>query len=186
MVEFNSGLQAEFRAEQAALDEEARQEKLAADSDAMQEQLAIQMQVASQMESAMSSAFYNSLMNGQSLWDGLVEGFANMLAQMAAQMAARAAIFGLFDMFTGGAFGAATGGLSNYVFRAGGGPYEAGDNLITQERRAEAIIPRGPGRVAPTAKGGDTINIIVQNPAQAYSTARQLRKDQRSRNTGIN
>lgn len=146
----------------------------------------LQMSYATQMEGVMSSAFYNSLMNGQSLWDGLAEGFANMLAQMAAQMAARAAIFGLFDMFTGGAFGAAAGGLSNYVFRAGGGPYEAGDNLVTQERRAEAIIPRGPGRVAPTAKSGDTINIIVQNPAQAYSTARQLRKDKRSRNTGIN
>jgi len=146
----------------------------------------LQMSYATQMEGVMSSAFYNSLMNGQSLWDGLAEGFANMLAQMAAQMAARAAIFGLFDMFTGGTFGVAAGGLSNYVFRAGGGPYEAGDSLVTQERRPEAIIPRGPGRVAPTAKGGDTINIIVQNPAQAYSTARQLRKDQRSRNTGIN
>ncbi len=146
----------------------------------------IQMSYATQMEGVMSSAFSNSLMNGQSLWDGLAEGFANMLSQMAAQMAARAAIFGLFDMFTGGAFGVAAGGLSNYVFRAGGGPYEAGDNLVTQERRPEAIIPRGPGRVAPTSKGGDTINIIVQNPAQAYSTARQLRKDKRSRNTGIN
>lgn len=146
----------------------------------------LQMSYATQMEGVMSSAFYNSLMSGQSLWDGLAEGFTNMLAQMAAQMAARAAIFGLFDMFTGGTFGVAAGGLSNYVFRAGGGPYEAGDSLVTQERRPEAIIPRGPGRVAPTAKGGDTINIIVQNPAQAYSTARQLRKDQRSRNTGIN
>lgn len=185
MLEFSAGMQSEFRTEQAALDEEARQEKLAADTAALDAQFARQMQFAGQMESVMSSAFYNTLRNGDNLWDGLAEGFGNMLAQMAAQMAARAAIFTLFNALTGGSFGLAAGGLSSFVFRAGGGPYEAGDNLVTQERRAEAIIPRSPGRVAPTAKGGDTITIVVQNPTQAVSVRRQLTKDDRRRNTGL-
>lgn len=145
----------------------------------------LQMSYANQMEGVLSSAFYNSMVNGENLWKGLGEGFANMLAQMAAQMAARAAIFGLFNAFTGGGFGLAAGGFSSFVFRAGGGPYGQGDGLITQERRAEAIIPRGPGRVAPTSKGGDTITIVVQNPTQAVSVRRQLTKDDRRRNTGI-
>jgi len=185
MLEFNAGMQSEFRAEQAALDEEARQEKLAADTAALDAQFARQMQFAGQMESVMSNAFYNTLRNGDDLWDGLTEGFGNMLAQMAAQMAARAAIFTLFNALTGGSFGLAAGGLSSFVFRAGGGPYESGSNLVTNERRPEAIIPRGPGRVAPTAQGGDTITIVVQNPTQAVSVRRQLTKDDRRRNTGL-
>ena len=204
IVQARFNLQKEFEAQSLAAEEERSKEgirlnalELKTKSDAQKRfedeknaaaEAAFQRQMnyANQLEGVLSSSFASALRDGTNLWSSLGEGFKNMLIEMAAQMAARAAIFGLFDMFTGGAFGAATGGLSNYVFRAGGGPYEAGDNLITQERRAEAIIPRGPGRVAPTAKGGDTINIIVQNPAQAYSTARQLRKDQRSRNTGIN
>ena len=151
----------------------------------MDAQFARQMQFAGQMESVMSNAFYNTLRNGDNLWDGLAEGFGNMLAQMAAQMAARAAIFTLFNALTGGSFGLAAGGLSSFVFRAGGGPYESGSNLVTNERRPEAIIPRSPGRVAPTSKGGDTITIVVQNPTQAVSVRRQLTKDDRRRNTGI-
>jgi len=151
----------------------------------MDAQFARQMQFAGQMESVMSNAFYNTLRNGDNLWDGLAEGFGNMLAQMAAQMAARAAIFTLFNALTGGSFGLAAGGLSSFVFRAGGGPYESGSNLVTNERRPEAIIPRGPGRVAPTAQGGDTITIVVQNPTQAVSVRRQLTKDDRRRNTGL-
>lgn len=151
----------------------------------MDAQFAMQMQFAGQMESVMANAFYNTMKNGDNLWEGLAEGFENMLMQMAAQMAARAAIFGLFNLFSGGVFGTAAGGLSKFVFRAGGGPYDAGSNLVTQERRPEAIIPRGPGRVAPTAQSGDTITIVVQNPTQAASVRRQLSKDDRRRNTGI-
>lgn len=185
LLEFNAGMQAEFRADQAALDEEARQAKLAADTAALDAQFAAQMQFAGQLESVMAGAFYNTLRNGDNLWEGLADGFANMLAQMAAQMAARAAIFTLFNVLSGGSFGLAAGGLSSFVFRAGGGPYESGSNLVTNERRPEAIIPRGPGRVAPTSKGGDTITIVVQNPTQAASVRRQLTKSDRRRDTGI-
>lgn len=168
-------LRAKFEEEQTA------KAKVEADK-----QLAFQMGIANQMEGVFSSAFYNTLKNGDNLWDGLLEGFENMLIQMAAQMAARAVVFGILNSISGGVFGKAVGGLTDYVFRAGGGPYDAGTPMVTQERRAEAIIPRSAGRVAPTAKGGDTYNIVVQNPIQAQSTARALRRDKRTRNTGIN
>lgn len=185
LVEFNSGLQAEFRADQAEQDAAARETYLQEEQAALDERFALQMNYANQLEGVLSSSFASALRDGTNLWSSLGEGFKNMLIEMAAQMAARAAIFGLFNLVSGGGFGLAAGGLSKYVFRAGGGPYEAGDNLVTQERRAEAIIPRSPGRVAPTAKGGDTITIVVQNPTQAVSVRRQLTKDDRRRNTGI-
>lgn len=185
LLEFNAVLNAEFRAEQAQLDAEALALQTEAEKAALDARFAMQMQFAGQMESVMASAFYNTLRNGDNLWEGLADGFANMLAQMAAQMAARAAIFTLFNVLSGGSFGIAAGGLSSFVFRAGGGPYESGSNLVTNERRPEAIIPRGPGRVAPTSKGGDTITIVVQNPTQAASVRRQLTKSDRRRDTGI-
>ena len=185
LVEFNSGLQAEFRADQAEQDAAARETYLQEEQAALDERFALQMNYANQLEGVLSSSFASALRDGTNLWSSLGEGFKNMLIEMAAQMAARAAIFGLFNLVSGGGFGLAAGGLSKYVFRAGGGPYEAGDNLVTQERRAEAIIPRSPGRVAPTAKGGDTITIVVQNPTQAVSVRRQLTKDDRRRNTGL-
>lgn len=185
LTEFKSGLAADFRAEQEQLDSEALALESETEKAALDARFAMQMSYANQMEGVLSSAFYNSMVNGENLWNSLGEGFANMLAQMAAQMAARAAIFGLFNAFTGGGFGLAAGGFSSFVFRAGGGPYSQGDRLITQERRAEAIIPRGPGRVAPTSKGGDTITIVVQNPTQAVSVRRQLTKSDRRRDTGI-
>lgn len=172
-------------AAKASLRDKYEAEQTAKKKAALDAQFAMQMQFAGQMESVMSNAFYNTLRNGDNLWEGLAEGFSNMLAQMAAQMAARAAIFGLFNLFTGGTFGASAGGLSSFVFRAGGGPYESGSNLVTNERRPEAIIPRGPGRVAPTSHGGDTITIVVQNPTQAVSVRRQLTKSDRRRDTGI-
>lgn len=196
-------LQAEFEAQSLAAEEERGKEgirlnalELKTKSDAQKRfedeknaaaEAAFQRQMnyANQLEGVLSSSFASALRDGTNLWSSLGEGFKNMLIEMAAQMAARAAIFGLFNLVSGGGFGLAAGGLSKYVFRAGGGPYEAGDNLVTQERRAEAIIPRSPGRVAPTAKGGDTITIVVQNPTQAVSVRRQLTKDDRRRNTGI-
>ena len=185
LVEFNSGLQAEFRADQAEQDAAARETYLQEEQAALDERFALQMNYANQLEGVLSSSFASALRDGTNLWSSLGEGFKNMLIEMAAQMAARAAIFTLFNALTGGSFGLAAGGLSSFVFRAGGGPYESGSNLVTNERRPEAIIPRSPGRVAPTAKGGDTITIVVQNPTQAVSVRRQLTKDDRRRNTGI-
>jgi hypothetical protein len=203
IVQARFNLQKEFEAQSLAAEEERSKEgirlnalelktksdaqkRFEAEKDAAAEAaFQRQMNYANQLEGVLSSSFASALRDGTNLWSSLGEGFKNMLIEMAAQMAARAAIFGLFNLVSGGGFGLAAGGLSKYVFRAGGGPYEAGDNLVTQERRAEAIIPRSPGRVAPTAKGGDTITIVVQNPTQAVSVRRQLTKDDRRRNTGI-
>ena len=59
--------------------------------------------IAGGMEGVFANAFMNIGKKGHDLFDDLLEGFKMMLIQMAAEMAAKAVVFGLFNMFSGGA-----------------------------------------------------------------------------------
>ena len=122
--------------------------------------------------------------------DTMLSGFKNMMIQMVAELAANAVIFGVLNLFSGGAAGTfAKGftGLSGLLMgHATGGYVGGGEASIVGERRSEIFVPRSAGRIEPTTAGaGQSITIIVRNPAEAQSTARALRKDARQRNTGL-
>ncbi|MBK9580291.1 MAG: tape measure protein [Fibrobacteres bacterium] len=122
--------------------------------------------------------------------DAMLSGFKNMMIQMAAEVAANAIVFGVLNLFSGGAAGTfAKGftGLSGLLMgHATGGYVGGGEASIVGERRSEIFVPRSAGRIEPTTtSAGQSITIIVRNPAEAQSTARALRKDARQRNTGI-
>lgn len=122
-------------------------------------------------------------------FQGIGLAFSSMLVKMIEEMAVKAAIFGAFSLFGGGAaLGAGeTGGsgLLNFLGFASGGAPPVGMPVEVGERRRELFIPQGPGRVAPTTGAGSSITINVTNPAEARSMLRAVRTDERKRNTGI-
>jgi tape measure domain-containing protein len=125
-----------------------------------------------------------------SMGSAILDGFKNMLIQMAAEVAANAIVFGALTLMSpasAGVFAKGFGGLSGLLMgHATGGGVGSGEASIIGERRAEIFVPRSSGRIEPTASGsGQNITIIVRNPAEAQSTARALRRDERQRNTGL-
>jgi tape measure domain-containing protein len=125
-----------------------------------------------------------------SMSSAIRDGFKNMLIQMAAEVAANAIVFGALTLMSpasAGVFAKGFGGLSGLLMgHATGGGVGSGEASIIGERRAEIFVPRSSGRIEPTASGsGQNITIIVRNPAEAQSTARALRRDERQRNTGL-
>lgn len=122
--------------------------------------------------------------------DAMLSGFKNMMIQMAAEVAANAVVFGVLNLFSGGAAGTFAKGFSGLsgllMGHATGGYVGGGEASIVGERRSEIFVPRSAGRIEPTTAGaGQSITIIVRNPAEAQSTARALRRDARQRNTGL-
>ena len=125
-----------------------------------------------------------------SMGSAILDGFKNMLIQMAAEVAANAIVFGALTLMSpasAGVFAKGFGGLSGLLMgHATGGGVGSGEASIIGERRAEVFVPRSAGRIEPTTSGsGQNITIIVRNPAEAQSTARALRRDERQRNTGL-
>jgi len=125
-----------------------------------------------------------------SMGSAILDGFKNMLIQMAAEVAANAIVFGALTLMSpasAGVFAKGFGGLSGLLMgHATGGGVGSGEASIIGERRAEIFVPRSSGRIEPTASGsGQNITIVVRNPAEAQSTARALRRDERQRNTGL-
>ena len=122
--------------------------------------------------------------------DAMLSGFKNMMIQMAAEVAANAVVFGVLNLFSGGAAGTFAKGFSGLsgllMGHATGGYVGGGEASIVGERRSEIFVPRSAGRIEPTTTGaGQSITIIVRNPAEAVSTERALRRDKRQRNTGL-
>lgn len=122
--------------------------------------------------------------------DAMLAGFKNMMIQMAAEVAANAVVFGVLNLFSGGAAGTFAKGFSGLsgllMGHAMGGGVGSGEASIIGERRAEIFVPRSSGRIEPTATSANqSITIVVRNPAEAQSTARALRRDARQRNTGL-
>lgn len=145
--------------------------------------------IAQNTSSVLANSFAQIGDGFQAMADSMLAGFRNMLIQMAAEVAANAVVFGVLNLFSGGAastFAKGFGGLSGLLMgHATGGLVAGGEASIVGERRAEVFIPRSSGRVEPVASSGPGITIIVRNPAEAQSTARALRKDARQRNTGL-
>lgn len=145
--------------------------------------------MAQSTSNVLSSSFAQIGDGFQAMADSMLAGFKNMLAQMAAELAANAVVFGVLNLFSGGAastFAKGFSGLSGLILgHATGGSVGGGETSIVGERRAELFVPRSSGRVEPVASSGPGITIIVRNPAEAQSTARALRKDARQRNTGL-
>ena len=146
--------------------------------------------IAQNTSSVLASSFAQIGNGFTAMTDAMLEGFKNMLVQMASELAANAVVFGILNLFSGGAattFAKGFTGLSGLLLgHATGGSVSGGEASIIGERRAEVFVPRGPGRIDPTAGAtGPGITIIVRNPAEAQSTARALRKDARQRNTGL-
>ena len=140
--------------------------------------------------SVLSSSFAQISEGFGAMTDAMLSGFKNMMIQMAAEVAANAVVFGVLNLFSGGAAGTFAKGFSGLsgllMGHATGGGVGGGEASIIGERRAEIFVPRSAGRIEPTATGaGQQITIIVRNPAEAQSTARALRKDARQRNTGL-
>lgn len=114
----------------------------------------------------------------EDLFGNIAESFSNMLIQMVAEMAAKAAIFGLFNLITGGGFGAATGGLTKFIGIpgfAGGTDYAPGGIALVGEQGPELVqLPRGSKvRTArETAQSGITqvVNIYNQNLSEKQIT----------------
>lgn len=103
------------------------------------------------------------------LFGNIAESFSNMLIQMVAEMAAKAAIFGLFNMFTGGGFGTATGGLTSFLGIPGfatGTDYAPGGIALVGEQGPELVhLPRGSKvkTASETARTGIIQNVYITN-----------------------
>ncbi len=97
----------------------------------------------------MASVLAQSSMEAGNVFENIQKGFTRMLEIMVAQMAAKAAVFSILNLFTGGIFGGAVGGLAKYVFgfRQSGGPVSAGKSYVVGEHGPELFTPRESGRV---------------------------------------
>lgn len=140
--------------------------------------------ISGQMTSAFADAYGQIWRDGRDVFESLYDVFTEAFTQQVINSLAALSGNLLLGALTGGGSTAGVGIAGLLGFASGGNP-PAGSPVMVGERRAETFIPRSSGRIEPTANGGDTINIVVSNPAEARSTYRQLREDGRRRNTGI-
>ena len=68
-----------------------------------------------QLLSTFDFVFTEALIREKNFADSMVAGFRGMLERMVAEMLARAAVFGVLNFITGGAFGIGAGGFSSFV-----------------------------------------------------------------------
>lgn len=132
---------------------------------------------------AFSSAYADIWRNGRDVFASLYDAFSEQFTNRAIDALANLSSNLLFS-----AMGAPPGGgrgiLSMLGFASGGTP-PVGQPVEVGERRREVFVPQGPGRIQPTAGGGNTYNITVSNPTEARSLLRGIKSDERKRNTGI-
>jgi len=111
---------------------------------------------------SMSSAMATATLNGQKMGDAVVSS----LKAIAAELISKAAVFTLLNLFTGGTFGAASGGLGKFMF--GGFAQHGMDRVVTQptmivagEAGAERvnITPLGGSSQEQAARSNVNINI---------------------------
>lgn len=144
--------------------------------------------IAQSASSVLAGSFLKAGEGIDEVFSSIIDGFANMIAQMAAELAANAIILGFLSMINpaaGAKMAGGMGGLSGLVLgRATGGPVDGGA-VMFNERREEAIVPRGPVRVEPTAASGNTYVFQVQNPAQAATLQRSIEREKRQGKRGI-
>lgn len=133
---------------------------------------------------AFSSAYADIWRNGRDVFSSLYDAFSEKFTNRAIDALANLSENLLFSAM-GAPPGGGTGILSLLGFASGGSP-PVGQPVEVGERRREVFIPQGPGRIQPTAGGGNTYNnITVSNPTEARSLLRGIKGDERKRNTGI-
>ena len=111
---------------------------------------------------SMSGAMATATLNGQKMGDAVVSS----LKAIAAELIANAAVYSLLNIFTGGTFGATSGGLGKFLF--GGFAQHGMDEVVTQptmivagEAGAERvnITPLGGSSQEQAARSNVNINI---------------------------
>lgn len=184
---------AEVDLEDAAMEERrqkwnASQEKRFQDQkDAEEKMLAEQSEqwnrMASSVSGAFSSAFADIYNNGRNVFGALASSFGELFVNRAINALADLATNALLGALLGGP-GTGAASLVGGFFARGGEPPVGGLSVVN-ERRQEAIIPRGPVRVEPTAASGNTYVFQVQNPAQAATLQRSIEREKRQGKRGI-
>lgn len=163
--------------EAAAEEDRIRSEQIASNKAAMQT-------IAGDMKGAFASAYTDIWTNGRDAASALYDAFSEQFTARIIDSLASLSANGLMALLTGGASAPAGGFLGLLGFAGGGNPPE-GSPVMVGERRAEMFIPRGPGRIDPTAGAGQTINITVSNVAQAATLKRRLEREDRRGNRGV-
>jgi len=139
--------------------------------------------MASSVSGAFSSAFADIYNNGRNVFAALGESFADLFVNKAFNALADLAANALLGALLGGP-GTGAASLVGGFFARGGEPPVGGLSVVN-ERRQEAIVPRGPVRVEPTAASGNTYVFQVQNPAQAATLQRSIEREKRQGKRGI-
>jgi hypothetical protein len=163
--------------EAAAEEDRIRAEQVARNKSAMQA-------IAADMKGAFASAYTDIWTNGRDAFSALYDAFSEQFTTRVIDSLASLSANGLMALLSGGASAPAGGILGLLGFAGGGNPPE-GSPVMVGERRAEMFIPRGPGRIDPTAGAGQTINITVSNVAQAATLKRRLEREDRRGNRGV-
>ena len=139
--------------------------------------------MASSVSGAFSSAFSDIYNNGTNAFVALGESFRDLFVNKAINALADLATNTLLGSLLGGP-GTGAASLVGGFFARGGEPPVGGLSVVN-ERRQEAIVPRGPVRVEPTAASGNTYVFQVQNPAQAATLQRSIEREKRQGKRGI-
>ena len=139
--------------------------------------------MASSVSGAFSSAFSDIYNNGTNAFVALGESFRDLFVNKAINALADLATNALLGSLLGGP-GTGAASLVGGFFARGGEPPVGGLSVVN-ERRQEAIVPRGPVRVEPTAAAGNTYVFQVQNPAQAATLQRSIEREKRQGKRGI-
>lgn len=154
-----------------------------AEDDLIAKQDARWNQMASSVSGAFSSAFADVYNNGRNVFGALGDSFSELFINKAINALADLATNALLGALLGGP-GTGAASLIGGFFARGGEP-PVGATSVINERRPEAIVPRGPVRIEPTASSGNTYVFQVQNPAQASTLQRSIEREKRQGKRGI-
>lgn len=134
---------------------------------------------AQSMQGAMSNFFFDAM---QGRMNDLVGSFKSMIDRMVADMLSSQLMDFMFGNF---ASTGKVGGFLGSMFRANGGPVEAGKPYIVGEQGPEMIVPKFSGTVLDTqstanamSQGGNTANINIY-AQDSQDVRRTLEKERR-------
>jgi len=116
---------------------------------------------ADMLSGTMADAYTKIWKDGENAFSAIYDAFSEMVTKMVIEMAAKATIFGIFNLFSGGAASPMLGGFANYVLpgRAAGGVMFPGVPYRFNEDRysgagGEVFRPSSGGSASPN-RGGD-------------------------------
>jgi hypothetical protein len=135
--------------------------------------------VANSMADMWSQALINQWDSGQSFFTNMARGFEQMLASMAASLAAKAAIFGIFSLFGGGAL---LGGFNNFMgFQHGASFIVPGTGGVDNQLAAFRVSPGERITVTPS----NVYNINIRGSVDSIVYKNNLLPTLRKLNRGL-